>query len=162
MFWPNLISSGLAAPRKSATAACASSTIASDARLVVKAPPALAFAVAVVADDRVDHPLRDLRPAGPVEEHDRPAVLLAGERGELRPQGVDIEPGHRASSLTVVRERNATTPGRGPDDRGSGVVQRALVYGSRPNQTADSPAPTTTSSSPAATSAKVTSWRSSV
>jgi hypothetical protein len=44
MFWPNLISSGLAAPRKSATAAWASSTIASLRRLVANAPPALAFA----------------------------------------------------------------------------------------------------------------------
>ena len=98
MFWPNLISSGLAAPRKSATAACASSTIASDRRLVVNAPPALAFASRVVADDRVDHPLRDLRATRSVEEDDGSTVLLARESGELRPQGIDIEPGHRASS----------------------------------------------------------------
>ena len=44
MFAPNLISSALAAPRKSATAAWASSTMASLAALVSKAPPALALA----------------------------------------------------------------------------------------------------------------------
>ena len=43
MLAPNLISSGDAAPRKSATAACASAAIASVASLVVNAPPELAF-----------------------------------------------------------------------------------------------------------------------
>ncbi len=43
MLAPNLISSGEAAPRKSATAACASAAIASVASLVVNAPPEFAF-----------------------------------------------------------------------------------------------------------------------
>ena len=87
-------------------------------------PARVRVRVAVVADDRVDHPLRDLRATRSVEECDRPAILLAGERRELRPQGFDIEPGHLDSSLTVARERNAPTPGRGPDDRGSREVFR--------------------------------------
>ena len=45
MFWPNLISSGDPAPRKSATAAWASSTIASDSALVANAPSWFAFIV---------------------------------------------------------------------------------------------------------------------
>ncbi len=45
MFWPNLISSGDPAPRKSATAAWASSTMASDSTLVANAPSWLAFIV---------------------------------------------------------------------------------------------------------------------
>ena len=43
MFGPNLISSGDAAPSKSATAAWASAAIASLRWLVSKAPPAFAF-----------------------------------------------------------------------------------------------------------------------
>ena len=43
MLAPNLISSGDAAPSRSATAAWASSAIASDRLLVVNAPPEFAF-----------------------------------------------------------------------------------------------------------------------
>ncbi len=43
MFCPNFTSSGDAAPRRSATAAWASSRIASERMLVAKAPPWLAF-----------------------------------------------------------------------------------------------------------------------
>ena len=59
--------------------------------------------VAVVAGDGVDHPLRDLRATGSVEEDHRPAVLLPGECRELAPQGVDIEGGHRDSGLAGSR-----------------------------------------------------------
>ncbi len=54
-------------------------------------------AVAVVADDGVDHALGDLGAARTVEEDDGTAVLLAGEGRELGPEGVDIEGGHRVS-----------------------------------------------------------------
>jgi hypothetical protein len=53
--------------------------------------------VAVVLGDRVDDPLRHLRPAGPVEERHGATVLLAGEGREFGPQGIDVEPGHGPS-----------------------------------------------------------------
>jgi hypothetical protein len=43
--------------------------------------------------------LWDLRATWPIEEHDRPAVLLSGEAWELGAQGIDIEGGHRDSGL---------------------------------------------------------------
>ena len=60
----------------------------------MKAPPRLAFGVGEVVGDRVDDALRDLRAAGAVEEGDRPAVLLARQRGELGAERIDVERGH--------------------------------------------------------------------
>ena len=70
-------------------------------------PVGVGVRVAVVGHDRIDHPLRDLRPAGTVEEGDRSPVLLAGERRELGAQGVDIEGGHRSSGRSRRRRDRA-------------------------------------------------------
>ncbi len=51
--------------------------------------------VAVVGDDRIDDPLRDLGSARPVEEHDGASVLLPAKGGELGAQGARVERGHR-------------------------------------------------------------------
>ena len=67
-------------------------------------------AVAVVGDDGVDDALRDLGPAGPVEEDDRAAVLLTGECREFRPEGIDIEGGHRVSWISVGNARAYRKP----------------------------------------------------
>ena len=122
--------------------------------------------VAEVARDRVDHPLRDLGAARPVEEDGRPAVVLTGEGRELRPDSVDIEREHRDScGVGGHRGYRSRCGSTGQDEGVPGGSPRPpdpTRYGSRPNHIADMPAPTTTSSRPAATSAKVTSWLSSV
>ena len=94
MFAPNLISSAEAAPSRSAIAWWASWT-----RCV--APPArqeravvVRVRGPVVVADRGDHRLRDLGPARPVEEGDRPAAVLDREGRELAPQRLDVERGH--------------------------------------------------------------------
>ena len=75
--------------------------------------------VAVVAADRVDHALRDLRPAGAVQEGDRAAVLLASQRRELGAQRLDVERRHQCSVPPVnvqlsIRTAGTTTPPRKP------------------------------------------------
>ena len=70
-----------------------------DARLVRRAD--VRVVLAQIPGDRVDHLVRALRPAGPVEEGE-PAV----ERGEPRANGLDVQQGraHAMSSpLTVQR-----------------------------------------------------------
>ncbi len=74
--------------------------MASLSSLVVNAPPLLALVSRVVVGHGVDDALGDLGAAGPVEEGDGPAVLLAGKGRELGAQGIDIEAW--ASGLRVV------------------------------------------------------------
>ena len=52
--------------------------------------------VGQVGGDRIDHALRDLRPSRTVEEGDRPAVLLATERGELGAERLTSKSGMRS------------------------------------------------------------------
>jgi hypothetical protein len=56
--------------------------------------------LAVVACDRVDHRLGDLRPAGTVEEDDRPSVLGEREGREPGANRVDIEGLHLAGDAS--------------------------------------------------------------
>ena len=113
MFWPNLISSGDAAPEEVGDRGVR----LLDHRVGLGARRERALVVrvhvAVVADDGIDHALRDLRAAGSVEERDRAAVLLAGERGELGAKGIDIEAGeggHRGSGVGGHQGRERTRP----------------------------------------------------
>ena len=77
--------------------------------------------LAVVRRHRVDDPLRHLRPARPVEEDDRAAVLLGGQRRELRAQGDGIESRHRAP-----RESAAGCPLPGTPIVATSIARRPL------------------------------------
>ena len=86
MFGPKAISSGRAAPRKSATADRASATTSSEARLVGKGPAVVRVRLVEVPDDPVGHLAGDLRAARVVEDH-----VAGGEGGETGADRFEVE-----------------------------------------------------------------------
>ena len=104
MFWPNLISSGDARAEEVGDGRVGLGDHRVGRWLVANAPPEFAFDVAVVADDRVDHPLRDLRPA-------------RARRGR-RPAG---RPAARARAGNSARRASTSKVGIGLRQRGRPV-----------------------------------------
>jgi hypothetical protein len=68
----------------------------------------------VVVRDRRDDRVRDLRPAGAVEQRDRPAVLLDREGRKPAPERFDVEGGHR----NLVSQDRRSNGGTGSYRRG--------------------------------------------